>query len=206
MAAPRKDLDWEAIERDYCSGQFTTRQIADTHKTSHVTISTKAKKLGWVKNLAAKIHATAKEKLNKSLLTEKLSSNKKLADLQIVEAGSNAVTELILSHRKDIRRSRALSKLMLEEMEAQCENPADFQKLGELLKSNNTAEINKLYQRVISLPGRIDGAKKLAETLKLLVSMEREAFNVDDEQPANTDLSSESVAALRRLKASLERD
>ncbi|SBT10670.1 conserved hypothetical protein [Candidatus Propionivibrio aalborgensis] len=206
MSGPRKDLDWEAIERDYCSGQFTDRQIAARNGTTHATVGNRAKAEKWTKDLSAKIHASARAKLSKSLLTKELSKNKKEADRELVEVSSNAVTELILSHRKDIRRSRELSKLMLAEMEAQCENPADFQKLGELLKGDNTAEINKLFQRVISLPGRIDGAKKLAETLKLLVSMEREAFNVDDEQPANTDLSSESVAELRRLKAALERD
>ena len=55
-------------------------------------------------------------------------------------------------------------------------------KLGELMQSpdeRGSDKLNELYRRVIALPSRLDGAKKAAETLRILVSLEREAFGMD---------------------------
>ena len=46
--------------------------------------------------------------------------------------------------------------------------------------------------------------KVLAETQCRLIAAEREAFGMDKDRPAETGLSNESVATLKRLKAALE--
>ena len=51
---------------------------------------------------------------------------------------------------------------------------------------------------------RIDGAKKLGETLKVLIALEREAYGVDKEVKPDTGLTGESISTLKKLKAALE--
>ena len=41
-------------------------------------------------------------------------------------------------------------------------------------------KLNEAYRKAISLPTSIDGAKKLAETLKTLIGIERQAFGLGD--------------------------
>ena len=45
--------------------------------------------------------------------------------------------------------------------------------------------LNDIYKKVISTPGRVDTAKKLIETMKSVVSMEREAYGIDALPVAN---------------------
>lgn len=180
MAAPRgKDLDWQAIEKDYRSGLMTDRQIAAKYGTTHRTIGLRADRDGWEQDLHAKIIAKAQNELSKAELSVELSENKRIADKQLVDAGAEAIKNALLDHRKDIRRNRSLANKLLEELESQCESPEEFSKLAEMMASGDESKLNELYRKAISLPSRIDGAKKLAETLRVTVALEREAYSMD---------------------------
>ena len=53
---PKKPrVDWEAVERDYRAGVLTLREIGERYDCSHVAITKRAKKEGWVRDLAPKI-------------------------------------------------------------------------------------------------------------------------------------------------------
>ena len=94
-------------------------------------------------------------------------------------------------HRSDISRGRALTVKLLAELEAQSGDPALFAELGEMMRNADERGVDKLndiYQRVIGLPGRIEGAKKLSETLKNLITLEREAYDIRPAaEPGNKD-------------------
>ncbi|MCL6468701.1 MAG: hypothetical protein I4O48_10320, partial [Ralstonia sp.] len=103
------------------------------------------------------------------------------SDRLIVEANAEVIANIRLSHRKDISRSRTLAMALLGELEQQTGNLDLFEKLGELLRAPDDKgmdRLNDLYQKIISTPGRIDGMKKLAETLKNLIGLEREAYGL----------------------------
>ena len=54
--------------------------------------------------------------------------------------------------------------------------------MRELLRrsdANGADRLNDAYRRAISLPSRIKGVKELADTLKVLVAMEREAYGLN---------------------------
>ena len=57
VAAEKKVIDWEAIERDYRAGILSLREIAAVHGCSHVAISKRARAEAWARDLAAKIQA-----------------------------------------------------------------------------------------------------------------------------------------------------
>ncbi|HUZ95755.1 MAG TPA: hypothetical protein VMU57_12675, partial [Edaphobacter sp.] len=49
--------------------------------------------------------------------------------------------------------------------------------------SDAESKLLEAYRRVISTPGRIDGMKKLADSLKTLITLEREAYGLAEETP-----------------------
>ena len=53
--AKRRRIDWEAVERDYRSGQLSLRQIAGLHGCSDGAIRKRAKKHKWRQDLTEEV-------------------------------------------------------------------------------------------------------------------------------------------------------
>ena len=51
----RKQIDWEAVERDYRVGQLSLRALAEKHGTTASTISRRAAKHGWVQDASQEV-------------------------------------------------------------------------------------------------------------------------------------------------------
>src|SRR5271169_5361586 len=62
----RKSVDWEAIEREYCAGQLSVREIAETCGVSHPAILKRAKRDGWERNLSDAV----RDKVTTRLVTD----------------------------------------------------------------------------------------------------------------------------------------
>jgi hypothetical protein len=74
---------------------------------------------------------------------------------------------------------------LLGELETQTANLELFEQLGDILRSDDERgqdRRNDIYQKVISSAGRIDGMKKLSDTLKTLIGLEREAYGLVEAQ------------------------
>lgn len=177
----KKVIDWERIDLDYRAGLLTLREIVSRHGGSPAGILKRAKRDGWVRDLGEKIKARAEEIVNKSEVNKKVNKETAVSEREVIEAGAEAVAQVKLSHRSSIARYRTLTTSLLSELEAQTGDPDLFQHLAELMadpddKGND--RLAEMYQRVIALPSRIDSTKKLAETLKALISLERDAFDI----------------------------
>ena len=46
----RRDIDWNAVERDYRTGAFSLRELAERHRCSHSAIANFAGRHGWIRN------------------------------------------------------------------------------------------------------------------------------------------------------------
>ncbi|MBA3015222.1 MAG: hypothetical protein KKD63_04640, partial [Proteobacteria bacterium] len=165
----QRSIDWEAVERDYRAGVKTLRVIGEEYGVSHVAITKKAKKDGWTRDLFAKIQAKADELVTKEMVTKEVTSEGLVTERQIVEANAEAIKDVVLSHRRDIGRTRGLVVSMLAELEAQTDNADLFEKLGEFLEEGNSQKMVEAYKKVVSLSGRVDSVKKLADALKTLI-------------------------------------
>lgn len=177
--------DWEKIELDYRAGIKTLREIAADHGISHGAINKRAKRDGWSRDLSAKIAAKADELVSKSAVSTPVSSESRIAERDLIDANAQAIVSVRLSHRKDIQRSRRITMGLLEELEQQTgvENVALLEQLGELMRREDDRgqdKLNDLYQKIISLPGRAKTMKDLGESLRVLVTLERQAFGLDD--------------------------
>lgn len=176
--------DWERIELDYRAGIKSLREIAHGSGVSHVTISKRAKAQGWTRDLTAKIQAKADELVNKDSVNRPVNTASPVSERETIEANAQAVASVKLAHRRDIQRSKNIVMRLLEELEQQTglENVALLEELGELLRSDDDKgqdKLNDLYRKIISLPERAKTMKALADSLRVTVDMQRQAFGMD---------------------------
>lgn len=185
--------DWERIELDYRAGVMSLREIAAQHPdTNHVAIARKAKSEGWTRDLSERIKAKAEDLVTRAAVTADVTANRAVTEKQVVEANAQDQASVRLAHRKDIHRKRSIVARLMDELEAQVgpENAALLADLGEMMRSPDDAgqdKLNDLYRKVISLPERAKTAKTLAETLRITVDMERQAFGMDKEHEKGAD-------------------
>ena len=181
VAAP----DWERIELDYRAGAMSLREIAANHPgTNHVAIARRAKAEGWTRDLSERIKAKAEDLVTRAAVTADVTAARAVTEKQVVEANALDQASVRLSHRRDIQRKRSIVARLMDELEAQVgpENASMLADLGEMMRSPDDAgqdKLSDLYRRIISLPERVKTAKTLAETLRIAVDMERQAFGMD---------------------------
>lgn len=179
--AEKRVIDWESIEREYSAGIKTDREIGREFLVSHVSIGKRAAKYGWTKDLSAKIKAKAESIVTKSEVTNRRTTESLVTEKQIIEANANIQATIQLRQRGRIQKHQDLGEKLLKELEAQTTGVEDFERLAELMKSDDGFDkLNELYKKVIATPSRIDSFKKLSESLKTLTGLERQAFGMAD--------------------------
>ncbi len=196
QGAAKATPDWEKIEADYRAGVLSLREIADKHGSKESTIRAKAKRDDWSRDIAAKVAQRVDQELRKKELRSELRSEKHVSERAIIEASAQAIVDVRMSHRGDIRRARSLTMTLLSELEATTIENDLFAELGEMLRQpdqHDQDKRNDLYQKVIGLPSRVDSVKKLSEALKTLVGLEREAYGM---QSGDADLPKGQTGAV----------
>lgn len=184
--------DWESIELDYRAGVKTLRQIAAENGITHGSINKRAKRDGWERDLAAKIQAKADALVSKSLVSTQVSTESRIQEQAVVDAAAQAIADVRLSHRADIRRAKGITNALLSELEQQTD-PATLdllRELGDIMRSPDASgndRLNDLYRRVIDLSERSKTMKTLAESLRSLIDMERVAFGMDKDHGEKSD-------------------
>lgn len=183
--------DWERIEHHYRAGLLSVREIAAACGVTHTAINKRAKAHGWERDLQAKIKAKADALVSKAEVSTQVSTERLETERGIVDANAQVIAGIRLAHRKDIGRYRNLANKLLDELEGLTDNRDLFDQLGDLLRSEDDKgqdKLNDLYQKVIGLPSRSKVMKELGETLKNLIALERQAYNVEvepDEEDRN---------------------
>ncbi|OCG68510.1 hypothetical protein A9G39_02640 [Gilliamella sp. Imp1-6] len=175
--------DWEAIESAYRAGLLSIREIASQHGITHGAINKRAKRDGWERDLSAKIKNKADSLVSKKEVSTQVSSEKALNERILIEANAEVIANVRMEHRGDIRKARNITNALFEELGAECADIEAFKKLGELLANpdqNGRDKLNEVYMSVISMPERVKSMKALSETLKNLITLERQAYNIDD--------------------------
>lgn len=177
-----KHPDWEAIERAYRAGLLSIREIASTQGITHGAINKRAKRDGWERDLKAKIQAKADSLVSKRTVSTEVSTKQADTEREIIEVNAEVIANVRMAHRGDISRGRRLTNKLLDELEGLTDNRELFDQLGELMRDPDDSGFDKrndLYSKVINLPGRSKTMKELAETLKTLISLERQAYDLD---------------------------
>ena len=178
MASP----DWEAIESAYRAGLMSIREIASQHGITHGAINKRAKRDGWERDLKAKIKAKADALVSKREVSKQVSTETATNERILIEANAEVIANVRMEHRGDIRRARNIASSLFGELEAQCADVGALEQLGELMLSPDDKgqdKLNEIYHKVISMPGRVKSMKDLSDTLKTLIGLERQAYDID---------------------------
>ncbi|MCB4787065.1 hypothetical protein LGR64_12320 [Delftia sp. Lp-1] len=202
-AAPGpRSPDWERIELDYRAGIKTLRQIADENGITHGAINKRAKRDGWERDLSQKIQAKADALVSRAAVSSQVSADTKVRERAVIDGNAQAVADVRLGHRKDARRVRQLTNRLMDELEQQTD-PATLAKLQELAAAVVTPgekpgrdRYGELLEAVISLPERSKTLKVLAESLRVVVDMERTAFGMDKVDPVGAGPGEGGVARI----------
>lgn len=214
------ETDWEGIERDYRAGVLSVREIGAAYGVSHTAIQKRARRDGWERDLLAKVRAKADAKVAKAAVASVVSKEDKATEAAIVEANADVIAKVRLAHRTDINKARGLAMTLLAELEHQTGNQDLYENLFELLNDpedeggNQAAKDRQnkrleAFQRAMSLGNRTKTMKDLADTLKSLIALEREAYSIDgkggEQQPGDPLSPAEPQDVARRLAFVLRR-
>lgn len=177
----RQRVDWDAIEPHYRAGIRALKDIGREFEVSDAAIIKHARGHGWARNLTAKIQAAADAKVSAALVSAEVSDAKAQTEAGRIEVESEIQARIRIAHRSDITRMRVLVIRLLAECEAESADPSLFADLGEMMRKpdeKGVDKLNEVYMKTISLPQRIKGVKELADALKVLIGLEREAYGI----------------------------
>ena len=198
--AERKQVDWESVERDYSAGLLSLREIGDKHGVTEGAIRKRAKKEEWIRDLTAKIAKKSDDLVRKEMVRSEVRSEKIISEKEIIEVNAQAIVNIKLAHRSDIRKSKRIVNALFDEIELTTDNRELFETLGELLRQENDSghdKLNDIYKKCISMSQRIDGVKKLTDALKTMIGLEREAYDITAAPTATDNAMSSFVKSLQ---------
>jgi hypothetical protein len=177
-------VDWLAVEADYRPNKLSLRAIGEKYGCTEGAIRKRAKKEGWVRDLSEKIKSKADDLVRREAVRNSTQNEK-----GIVEANAQNSATIQINERKDVSNARRIAMSLLDELESQVTNKDLYERLGELLQSpddRGVDKLNEIYHKVISFGGRTDNMKKLGDTLKVLIDLERRVYKIDDDSSTDT--------------------
>ncbi|EMM2360064.1 hypothetical protein RVV32_002667 [Citrobacter freundii] len=185
MATP----DWEAIESAYRAGVLSLREIASQHGISEGAIRKRAKRDEWSRDISAKVKERADDLVRKAEVRKQVRAESALSERVLIESTAEAIANVRMEHRGDIRRARELANLLFEELSVDCTDIEMMKNLGEFMfdpdEKTGRDKLNEIYQKTISLPSRVKSMKDLSDTLKTLIGLEREAYSIKEDEPSS---------------------
>lgn len=174
----KPECDWEEIERLYRADLRTNAQLARDFGIHATTITRRAKKHAWKRDLKHRI----KERAN--ALVQERAVKKLESDDQTIEENAQLTANVRLSHRQDIGTARQLAMTLLDDLSSQigADNRARLEDLFIAALKANAIDESALeaYERVTSLTNHVRVMKDLADTMTKLVTLERQAYGLDD--------------------------
>lgn len=157
--------DWEAIEREFRAGQLSIRQIAVLHDISEGAIRKRAKAEGWERALADQVRAAVREKLVRADGTQSGTHPQRASDREVVQGAAARGFDVVTSHRRDLDQLHRLKRVIMDRLAVVLEGGSPE---GPCMGERES-------------PG--DLLEKLARVTARLIPLERQAHNLDTEQP-----------------------
>lgn len=164
--------DWEAMEPLWRAGVVSVSKLSADFGVSRAGILKHWAKRRIERDLSGKIRAeadaiVARAEVKQARLQAQVTAMDPVTVAETVTTNAEIQAAAILGERSDVRRYRALANRLLDELE-----------------QATVGEVAKGQQRP-TLASRIDNAKKLAETFKILFGLERQVLNIVDDTPVD---------------------
>ncbi|MDP3139859.1 MAG: hypothetical protein Q8N17_26420 [Burkholderiaceae bacterium] len=189
----RKRLDWEAIERDYRTGQLSNVELAAKHGTNPATLCRKVKsdqaidQGRWQKDLTEVVRQATNARLMAELVKDQVNEGQEKVNFAVnVAAEVNA--NVIRQHQRDAGATRTLVMDMLAELTLATHKAAEIERLSEIVSTGHSAdpddieEARRAVSDLLDIHKRVASIQKLADTLHKLQPLERRAHGIKDDE------------------------
>jgi hypothetical protein len=181
-ASTRTRVDWEAVERDYRTGQFTETELATKHGSSRAAVNKHARKYKWTKDLQTEIRQATNAKLVAEMVaTEVAKGGQRVANVVLAAAEVNKT--VILSHRNRLGRIAEVAGTLMAQIEQAAQNMPDLSEVIEMVRNpddNGVDRANDALRKAMDRPQLVEDLKKLAEINERVIKGERQAFRLDE--------------------------
>jgi hypothetical protein len=196
--------DWDAIRRDYRTGQFTDLELSQKHTVSREAICRRRKREPhlWPQDLTKAVREATNAALLQEAVTEAITRNiteghEKVTNTILVAAEVNK--NIITHHRSAITEASGVAKLLLEELKFSTVNRDELNGAVDMLEKlanaqaddGSIAEADKISPAHIkvlaksmweltAMPTRVQSMQRLADAMTKLQGLERKAYNLDE--------------------------
>jgi len=202
MSEPKRQIDWDSIERDFRAGTLSIREIGRTNNVSDKAIRNKAEALGWDRDLSAKVNEKVRSEL---VRTESASADQKQTEREIIEVAAATVVQVVRSHRKRIGQGNALVELLTQQLTDVAGKRDEFETAIEIAcAEDKSPERMARLMKAVSLEKHAAIALNLANATKTWIGLERQAFSIPDgDTPPETLDAEKRAARIAALQAKL---
>lgn len=181
--AKKHRTDWAAVERDYRTGKFTQRELADKYGVTHGAVGKQAREHGWKKDLTEEIRRATNAKLTEQLVSSEVAKGSQQV-ANTVAAAAEVNTRVILGHRAGLQAITNVKRTLLSQIEQAASLLPDLAEVIEMVRQpddNGTDRANDALRKAMSRSALVDDLKKLADVDEKVRKGEREAFALDED-------------------------
>jgi hypothetical protein len=184
MGSYNKRVDWVRIEKLYRAGMLSIREIGRECGTTASNIAYHAKKNGWTRDLTQEVRKRTRSKLLENMAqihdaTDTINQIKQASDDEIIEQASRTQVQVIREHQRTLGSGHGLVMRMLHELDATTTHRGEME---DMIRSEIQGRRQGAMMSAISLAGRATVLRDLAIAAKTWVSLERQAFNIQDDR------------------------
>jgi hypothetical protein len=181
VAPGKRRTDWEAVERDYRTSQFTLRELAAKHGATHTTISRRAERDGWTKDLSEAIRQATNAKLIEATVQQECTSAHQSATEAVLGA-AELNKQVILGQRSRVVEATRVAMGLLAELQATSTSAEELQRMFELMTAElagpDLAAAQAQFRELMRLHSRVGSVQKLMDALGKAQAMEAAAFSL----------------------------
>lgn len=203
-ASAKTAADWEAIEREYRAGQLSVVEIGRQYGASHTAINKKAKKLGWTRDLTAKVRKEVSARLVSEQVSAETRADPATAKEAIEIAAARGV-EVVRQHRSGLDRLRKIAEKLAKQLDADSSDIAEIEEaINDETAGDKNGQRRARMLAAVSLSSRAGVAQSLSQVLKNIIALERQAFNLDDKGGGGDDTEGDRTLTLKLDPASAD--
>lgn len=183
MTDVKPRADWERIELDYRAGILTLREMASVGGVTEGAIRKRAKRDAWTRDLAGKIKSKADDLVRREEVRKAVRKDTILSERVLVNGAAQLIADVRIGHKTHILRALNLLNKLFDDLEDLGDEQERIRDMIDHLKEegddgDSMSKIIELANRISSLPSRSKVMKELVDTLKNLIALERQAYDI----------------------------
>jgi hypothetical protein len=195
--AAKPTPDWDVIAAQLRARVLSNREIARQHGVSEGAVRKFKKKHGIEPDLQKQVQEKVRNELVRAdVRTAHPGSH--TTDREVVDAAAAMQVAVVREHRSAIKNGKEIVDLLMAQLKDAAFNRADLEKtIEEQTKADDDgARRYNTLMKAVAIPTHTSSITNLANALKTFIQLDRQAFNIGDEPPAQEDSLAQLVQHL----------